>query len=127
MTHFGPRFNCRTGGFTFDSRLLQYTEEFMVDRKVPRSCGCKTSPNIHSSTTVIGSWHKVFEPIFCVWFSPNVVLSIMAKHLHFGLICTKDIVPEVMCFIHRHSLPRDNKNLLSQIHGQQLLLLSGHC
>jgi len=28
-----------------------------------------------------------------------VLLCIMTKHLHFGLVCPKDIVPEVLCFV----------------------------
>lgn len=37
--------------------------------------------------------------ICCVWFSPNVALCIHLKHLHFGLVSPKDIVPEVLSFV----------------------------
>lgn len=33
-----------------------------------------------------------------VWFSPNVPLCIM-EHLHLGLICLKEIVPEVLWYV----------------------------
>lgn len=35
----------------------------------------------------IDSWYEGFVMIWSVWFSPNVVLDIMAKHLDFGVIC----------------------------------------
>lgn len=31
--------------------------------------------------------------ICCVWFSPNMVPCTMAKHVHFGLICPKNVAP----------------------------------
>lgn len=34
----------------------------------------------------------------CIRFSPNVVLHIIVKIRHFGLVCTKDIVAEVLWF-----------------------------
>ena len=42
------------------------------------------------------SWYEAFVLICCVWFSPNVLLCVMTKHLHFGLVSPKDIVPEVL-------------------------------
>ncbi|MEE6527760.1 hypothetical protein FKM82_029362 [Ascaphus truei] len=74
----------------------------MVDSMTARFPGpvaAKTSPNHHPSTTVLDSWYEVFVLICCVWFSPNVALCIMTKHLHFGLVCPKDIVPEVLWFV----------------------------
>ena len=38
--------------------------------------------------------------ICCVWFSPNVLLCIMTKRLHFDFICPKDIVTRlVICLV----------------------------
>ncbi|MEE6509716.1 hypothetical protein FKM82_027428 [Ascaphus truei] len=79
-----------------------YTDAFrgrLNDCKIPRSYGCKTSPNHHPSITMLDSWYEVFVLICCVWFLPSVALCIVAKHLHFGLICRKDIVPEVLWFV----------------------------
>lgn len=33
--------------------------------------------------------------IKCVWFSSNVALCVTTKHLHFVLLCPKDIASEV--------------------------------
>jgi len=69
------------------------------DCKGPSSCGCKTSPIHQPSTSVLDSRYEVFALICCVWFSPNVLLCITTKHLHFGLICPKDIVPKVLLLV----------------------------
>jgi len=50
------------------------------------SFGSKTSPNHQPSTTVLDSYYVEFVVVCCVWFSPNLVLRIITKHLHFGLI-----------------------------------------
>lgn len=45
----------------------------MVDLKVPRICGCKTSTNHYASTTVLDSWEELF------------VLMVFIKHsMHYG-------------------------------------------
>ncbi len=61
------------------------------DCEVPRSCGYKTSPKsspLHQHVYLLG-WgdvcaHMLFR------FSSNLALCIVAKNLHFGLICSKD-------------------------------------
>jgi len=35
MSQFQPSFSCGTDGLTFDSRILWYPEEFMVDSTGP--------------------------------------------------------------------------------------------
>ena len=50
----------------------------------------------YPSTIVLDSWYEVFVLLCYVWFSPNVLLCIMTKHLYFGLICPNVIVPEVL-------------------------------
>lgn len=64
---------------TSDTRILWYTEDFIVNSnyKVSRYCGCKMSPNHQPSTTVLDD---VFLLLHCVWFLPNVVLNIITKH-----------------------------------------------
>ena len=47
-----------------------------------------------SATTMFDSWYEVLVLICCVWVPPNVLLCVMTKHLHFGLI-----VPEVLWFV----------------------------
>lgn len=49
-------------------------------------------------TTMLGSWYEVFLPICCVWVSPDMVLCIMIKDLHFDVVCPKDIIPKVVQF-----------------------------
>ena len=39
--------------------------------------------------------YKVCVLICCVWFSPDVLLFIKAKHLRLGLLCLKALVPEM--------------------------------
>lgn len=71
--------NYTPGGLTFDSSWD--TKVLMSDCKVPGSCACRSSPNHHLSTAVLHSW--------------GVLSDILAtKILHFGVICTKDIVSE---------------------------------
>lgn len=52
---------------------------------VHRFCGVRTSP-CHDSTTMLESWCEVFALICCAWFLPDVMLCIMVRHFHFGLI-----------------------------------------
>ncbi len=69
------------------------------DCAVPRSCGYKTSPK--SSPLHQHAWLLVWGVFLIMFFrfSPNVTLCIMAKHLHFGLVCSKGIVLEVFWFV----------------------------
>ncbi|MEQ2179855.1 hypothetical protein GOODEAATRI_029466 [Goodea atripinnis] len=60
------------------------------------TAGFKTSPNHHSSSTVLDSLYEVFVLTCCV-FSPKMVLSTMVKHLH--IIYPEDIVQGVFSFI----------------------------
>ncbi len=120
MTQLWPNFSCQTDALTFDSGILWDTEEFMRlnDCEVPRSCGYKTCPK--SSALHQHVWLLVW--VVCadmlVRFSPNVLLCIMAKHLHSGLICSKVIEdswfvqmqlckPKTCChaFLDRRSFP----------------------
>ena len=52
----------------------------------PKFCGCKTTPNHQSSTTVL-EWHAVFD------------VCIVVSQIHFGLICKKDIGSEALWFV----------------------------
>lgn len=48
----------------------------------------KASSNNYPSTTMLDSWYGgVCADILCL---------VLVKHLHFDLICSKDIVPEVL-------------------------------
>lgn len=60
---FQSSFSYQRDGLAFESRILEYAEEFMADsitRKAPESWCCKTSPNAHSSTTVLDGWYEMF-------------------------------------------------------------------
>lgn len=48
------------------------------------------------------SCYEVSVLIRRVWFSPNMVPGVLAKHLHVGLICSKDIVPDILRFVQKH-------------------------
>lgn len=65
-----------------------------------QSSSCwKTSPNHHHGLHHnADSWCEAFLLICRVWFLPEMVLCIMAKHLHTGLVCPEDIVPLVLGF-----------------------------
>lgn len=67
----------------------------LKDCKVPRSCACKTRPKHHPSMSLLDSWYEVFVFKFCVWFSPDMALCIIAKHL----TCVENIDPEVLWFV----------------------------
>lgn len=45
--------------------------------------------------SLLDSWYEVFILKFCVWFSPDMALCIIAKHL----TCAKNIDPEVLWFV----------------------------
>ena len=45
--------------------IYRGVQSWLNDCNVSRSCGCKTSPNHHPSTTVLDSWYGVFVLIFC--------------------------------------------------------------
>ena len=92
MSQFQPSFSCRTDGLTSDSRILWYPEEFKVDCKILCLQNKPKSSALHHR-------NEVFVLICCVCFSPNVLLCITTKHLHFGLVCPKDIVPKVLLFV----------------------------
>lgn len=82
LTHFWHTLD----GLSLVSKILWYTQVFIVNCKVPRSRPCKTTPNHHpSNLPPLGH----YELICCVSYSPNVALCIMAKHLHcWGLWAT---------------------------------------
>lgn len=42
---------------------------------------------------------EVVVLICCAWFSPNVPLCIMGQRLHFGFVCLKDVLPEVLWLV----------------------------
>lgn len=77
--------------------LLLY--DFMVNLVSATSYGCKTSPRNHPSTNLPNSSYVVFALIYSVWFSPTMLLCIIAKHLHSGLVCPKHIATEVLWFV----------------------------
>ncbi len=55
--------------------------------------------NHHPSTSMCIFWDEVFVLTCSLGFSSNVALCIMTKHLHLGLICSKEIVLEVLWFV----------------------------
>lgn len=73
--------------------------------KVPRSCGCKQAWNHHKSNQVKALHHHSWQLVWgvCsymfVWFSPNVMLYIISKHLHLALCCLKHIDQKVLSFV----------------------------
>lgn len=78
ITQFEKSFSCQKDGLIFESRVLCYTDEFMVDCKVLRSFGCE---NESKSWPL---WSTVSMRVFCqyVWFSPKLLVCITVKHLH---------------------------------------------
>lgn len=79
VTQFPPNLSCQTDVFTFDSKVLWYTQEYY---NVPRSCVWKTRPNHHSPSTVLDGWHDAFVQMCCAWLLPHMVLCIVARRLH---------------------------------------------
>lgn len=51
-----------------------------------------------SSSTQLYSWCEVFVLICCIWILLHVALCITST-VQFGLVCLKDTVPEVLCFV----------------------------
>lgn len=74
-------YSCQGDALTFssDSFLYRWVHGWLRDCKVPGSCGCK---NKHKSSPL----HQL-------------VLCIIAKHLHIELVCPKQIAPEVLWFV----------------------------
>ncbi len=102
MTQFWPNFSCRTDCVTFDSSILWYTEEFMVNSvtvRCPDPVTTKQAQNHQPSTSMCDVCYDMFVLMCSLRFSPNMALCLMAKHHHFGLICSKDIVLEVLWFV----------------------------
>ncbi len=97
MTRYWLSYSCWTDVLTFDSRILWYTEEFMVDSMTVRCPGpVATSPI--SSSLHQHVWILLWGADVLFRFSPNVAQCIMAPHLHFGRVCSKYIVLEVSLF-----------------------------
>lgn len=74
-------------------------EEFMVDSMTVRCPGpvaTKEAPNHQPLTSMCDFWYEVFVLMCSLGFFLNVLLCIMAKHAHSALICSKDIVLEVL-------------------------------
>lgn len=70
MPRSGPNLSRQTDFLTLDFRIIWYKEKFMVysDCKVPGSYGCKTSPDLYFSTTVLDSRH------LC-WYASGLIKS----------------------------------------------------
>lgn len=90
----GQTLTVPTFSLTFDSRILSYAEEFMVDSVTARCKGpvAPTRSTHHYATTVLNSFDQVFV-LICL------VFSVMTRHLHFDLISPEDIVPEVFWLV----------------------------
>jgi len=56
--------------------------------RCPGPVAAKQAKNHQTSISVMDSWYEVF-----------VCLCIIVKHLHFGLVCPKDFVPDVLRFV----------------------------
>jgi len=66
--------------------MIWYTEEFTIDSVTSIGpVSAKQAKNNQPSTRVMDSWYEVFVLMCCVWFSANVALCIVAKHLQFLL------------------------------------------
>lgn len=90
-------FGCQTDGFTFDLQTQLNDCGQLINCKVTRSCDHKTSPNHHPSPTVLDSCYEVFVLMCCILLSLNMVLCIMTKDLHFGIVCPKGTAPLFCC------------------------------
>jgi len=90
MTQFRRSFTCETDGLTFDSIILY------VYRAVDGQCALVLWLQNKTKSSPVHAWESVGVMlkccICCIWFSSNVALCIMAKHLHFGLVCPNNIV-----------------------------------
>ena len=98
MTKVWTSFSSQADDLLYSPGLFWRTVDAVVDSviELPRSCGSKASLNHHPSTTMLDSWYEVIVLMCCTWFSPNMELSIMARRLHFVLVCPENIVPEVL-------------------------------
>lgn len=89
MMVFQPSLSRWTISFTLDSWGLWYTDEFVSNAMSARWAGPVAAKDPQTITPGTGTR--------C--FRLNVVLCIMAKHLHFRFICPKDIFTEVHYFL----------------------------
>ncbi len=87
ITQFWPNFNYRTDGLTIDFRMLCNTP--------PGPVATKQAQNHQPSTSMLDFWDEVFVLICSLGFHQ----SILARHLHCGLICSNVIVLEVLWFV----------------------------
>lgn len=82
---FQPSFSCHTDGVTFDSKVLYFTDELMVNW----IRGPKTNH----------AWQLRMRP-FCwdtvFWLLINAAVCIVVKRIHFGHVCPKDIIPQIL-------------------------------
>ncbi len=65
--------------------------------RCPGPVATKQAPNHQPSTSMCDFWYEVFVLKCSLVF--HQTWHIMAKHLHFGLICSKDIVLEILWFV----------------------------
>jgi len=93
MTQFQPSFSCQTDGLTFDCRILQYTEEVVVDSVNTRCSG----------SVAAGQAQIISPPPPCLTVSMKwlcwYAVSNMINCLNSGLVCSKNIVPGVLWFV----------------------------
>lgn len=101
----GQALAVKRDGLTFD--MLWYAEESVVDSVTARCSNPVAVKQDNSFCTVHNSWYEVLLLICCVWVLPNVALCILVKHVHFGLICAKNIAqkhlswPKLCCLLSR--------------------------
>ncbi len=100
MTQYWLSFSCWTDVLTLTLEYfgIQRSSCRLDDCEVPGSCGYK--PNIISPPQHL--WLLLWGADVLFRFSPNVALCITATHLHFVLLCSKDIVLEVLSFVQMH-------------------------
>ncbi len=70
-----------------------------VTVRCPDPVATKQAQNHQPSTSMCDVCYDMFVLMCSLRFSPNTALCFMAKHHHFGLICSKDIVLEVLWFV----------------------------
>lgn len=78
-------FSCLTDDPPFDSKILLSTEEFVVSATTARCPAPVLSPEDHHFTTMLDSLYEVFVLMCSICFSPNMVLSLVVKHVNFSL------------------------------------------
>lgn len=90
--------NCWTDDLTleyFGRQTSSWSPQWLQGARVKcRQNKPKSTPFHHC----VDGWYEVFVLRCYDWFSPNMMQCIMGKHLHFGLVCPKDIVPGVLLF-----------------------------